>query len=210
MNKNANRTAKNALINILAFPGLGSLRSGRRAAGAGQVILLVAGCIMLLVWFSILMSEFYALEYNQVQPRKIGWIGATGGILIVISWLWACVTSLSLFREAAKPAAAPPPVLPSRKPGPEETKIQTALAELPQWRRDGEIITRTFEFKDFVAVIKFVNAIAEVAEATQHHPDVDIRWNKVTLALTTHDAGGLTEKDFALAGRCDALAANAA
>jgi 4a-hydroxytetrahydrobiopterin dehydratase len=56
--------------------------------------------------------------------------------------------------------------------------------------------------------MKFVNAVAQLAEQFQHHPDMDIRWNKVTLALTTHDAGGLAEKDFALARRCDALAAN--
>jgi 4a-hydroxytetrahydrobiopterin dehydratase len=53
--------------------------------------------------------------------------------------------------------------------------------------------------------MKFVDAVALVAEQVQHHPDIDIRWNKVTLALTTHDAGGLTEKDFALARKCDAL-----
>jgi 4a-hydroxytetrahydrobiopterin dehydratase len=85
-------------------------------------------------------------------------------------------------------------------------KIQSALAAVPQWRRNGEIISRVFQFKDFPAAMKFVNAVAELAEQAQHHPDVDIRWNKVTLALTTHDAGGLTEKDFALAKQCDALA----
>ena len=53
--------------------------------------------------------------------------------------------------------------------------------------------------------MKFVNAVAVLAEQAQHHPDLDVRWNKVTLALTTHDAGGLTEKDFALARQCDAL-----
>ncbi|HEV2693380.1 MAG TPA: 4a-hydroxytetrahydrobiopterin dehydratase [Verrucomicrobiae bacterium] len=84
--------------------------------------------------------------------------------------------------------------------------IRSALVTLPEWRRNGAIIARTFEFADFVAAMKFVNAVAAAAEAAQHHPDVDIRWNKVTLALTTHDAGGLTEKDFALALQCDALA----
>ncbi|HEY5043262.1 MAG TPA: 4a-hydroxytetrahydrobiopterin dehydratase [Verrucomicrobiae bacterium] len=88
----------------------------------------------------------------------------------------------------------------------DETKIQTALAAQPNWKRNGEIISRMFVFADFPAAMKFVNAVAEIAELAQHHPDVDIRWNKVTLALTTHDAGGLTEKDFALARQCDALA----
>ena len=87
-----------------------------------------------------------------------------------------------------------------------EEKLQAAFAALPEWTRGGETISRTFVFADFPAAIKFVNAVADNAERVQHHPDVDIRWNQVTLALTTHDAGGLTEKDFALARACDALA----
>ncbi|HEY2329146.1 MAG TPA: 4a-hydroxytetrahydrobiopterin dehydratase [Verrucomicrobiae bacterium] len=84
-------------------------------------------------------------------------------------------------------------------------KIILALTTLPQWQRNGEVISRTFVFKDFPAAMKFINNVADLAEQAQHHPDADIRWNKVTLALTTHDAGGLTEKDFALAKQCDAL-----
>jgi len=84
-------------------------------------------------------------------------------------------------------------------------KIKAALASLPEWRRQGDIIVRTYTFKDFPAAIKFVNGVAELAEAAWHHPDIDIRWNKVTLALTTHDASGLTDKDFALAGKFDGL-----
>ena len=85
------------------------------------------------------------------------------------------------------------------------TQIQSALTAVPDWQRHGEVISRTYQFKDFPVAMKFVNAVAELAEQAQHHPDVDIRWNKVTLALTTHDAGGLSEKDFALAIQCDAL-----
>ena len=84
-------------------------------------------------------------------------------------------------------------------------QIKAALATVPQWKRRGAVITRTFEFKDFPAAIKFVNALARLAEKAGHHPDIDIRWNKVTLALTTHDQGGLTEKDFALAQKIDGL-----
>jgi 4a-hydroxytetrahydrobiopterin dehydratase len=84
-------------------------------------------------------------------------------------------------------------------------KIKTALATTPEWRRRGDVILRTYVFKDFPAAIKFVNAVAELAEQAWHHPDIDIRWNKVMLTLTTHDAGGLTEKDFALARKFDAL-----
>ena len=85
-------------------------------------------------------------------------------------------------------------------------EIKAALPSVSQWRKQGALLRRTFEFKDFPAGVKFVNALARLAEKAQHHPDIDIRWNKVTLALTTHDEGGLTEKDFALAKKFDALA----
>ena len=84
-------------------------------------------------------------------------------------------------------------------------KIKAALALVPDWEKKGATIARTYQFKDFPAAIKFVNAAAELAEKAWHHPDIDIRWNKVTLTLTTHDAGGLTEKDFALAKEFDQL-----
>ncbi|KAF0174235.1 MAG: 4a-hydroxytetrahydrobiopterin dehydratase [Limisphaerales bacterium] len=85
-------------------------------------------------------------------------------------------------------------------------QIKAALPGVPQWRRKASVISRTFEFKDFIVAMKFVNAVASAAEKAWHHPDMDIRWNKVTLALTTHDADGLTEKDFALAAKFDRLA----
>ena len=84
-------------------------------------------------------------------------------------------------------------------------KIKTALALVPDWKKRGLTIARTYQFKDFPAAIEFVNAVAETAEQAWHHPDIDIRWNKVTLTLTTHDAGGLTAKDFGLAGKFDRL-----
>ena len=83
--------------------------------------------------------------------------------------------------------------------------IKTALALVPDWKKKDLTIARTYPFKDFPAAIKFVNVVAELAEQAWHHPDIDIRWNKVTLTLTTHDAGGLTKKDFALAGKFDRL-----
>ena len=86
------------------------------------------------------------------------------------------------------------------------TEITQSLKRVPRWRKTDRIIRRTYEFKDFVAAMKFVNAVARAAEKAWHHPDIDIRWNKVTLALTTHDQGGLTNKDFELAARFDALA----
>ncbi|HEX4265041.1 MAG TPA: 4a-hydroxytetrahydrobiopterin dehydratase [Verrucomicrobiae bacterium] len=84
-------------------------------------------------------------------------------------------------------------------------QIKTAVASVPDWKKKGSAITRTFQFKDFPAAIKFVNAVAKPAEKANHHPDIDIRWNKVTLTLSTHDAGGLTKKDFSLAKQFDRL-----
>ena len=83
------------------------------------------------------------------------------------------------------------------------SKIKSALRTVRDWKKQGSTITRTFQFKDFPMAIKFVNAVAKLAEKAWHHPDIDIRWNKVTLNLTTHDAGGLTEKDFKLAKQFD-------
>ena len=86
------------------------------------------------------------------------------------------------------------------------SQIKIALKNVPDWKKKDSTITRTFQFKDFPMAIKFVNAVAKLAEKAWHHPDIDIRWNKVTLTLTTHDAGGLTEKDFKLATQFDRLA----
>ncbi len=88
-----------------------------------------------------------------------------------------------------------------------EEQIQKQLEHLSSWSEVNGAIQRTFQHKDFVESMKFVNHIAELAEAAQHHPDILIRWNKVTLTLTTHDAGGITEKDFELAVKADGYAA---
>jgi 4a-hydroxytetrahydrobiopterin dehydratase len=85
------------------------------------------------------------------------------------------------------------------------SEIKSALVKVPDWKRTGPVITRTFVFSDFVAAMEFVNTVARLAEQAWHHPDIDIRWNQVTLALTTHSAGGLTAKDFQLARKLDGL-----
>ncbi len=77
--------------------------------------------------------------------------------------------------------------------------VEEKLKHLTDWKRDGKEIVREFSFKDFVQALQFVNAVGEKAEAANHHPDIDIRYNKVKLALVSHDAGGLTERDFKLA-----------
>jgi 4a-hydroxytetrahydrobiopterin dehydratase len=83
--------------------------------------------------------------------------------------------------------------------------ISLELAALPDWAQDGDSITRTITRADFRAAMLFVGAVAYLAEEAQHHPDILIQWNKVTLTLSTHSAGGLTTNDFALARSIDAL-----
>ncbi len=87
-----------------------------------------------------------------------------------------------------------------------QDEVKALRTRLPQWTRRGSVIRRTYEFAGFPAAMRFVNAVARAAEVAQHHPDIDIRWNRVRLALTTHDAGGLTQRDVDLAASCDALA----
>lgn len=84
-------------------------------------------------------------------------------------------------------------------------QVREKLKALPEWKLvQGEIV-REVTLKDFVAAMNFVNRVAEKAEAAGHHPDIDIRYNRVRLALVSHDAGGLTEKDFQLAAEIDAV-----
>jgi len=84
-------------------------------------------------------------------------------------------------------------------------EVQTKLKTLKEWILEGAQIRKTIESKDFVRAMGFVNSVALLAERQNHHPDIDIRWNKVTLVLSTHSAGGLTDADFALAARIDEL-----
>ncbi len=82
-----------------------------------------------------------------------------------------------------------------------DAEIRSRLAAIPGWELQGREIRRTFQFGDFAAALAFVNRVGALAEAAGHHPDIDIRYSRVTLALTTHDAGGLTARDFELASR---------
>ena len=84
-----------------------------------------------------------------------------------------------------------------------QEQIDARLPEFDEWSQSGETLQRTFGFKDFVAAMQFVNRVADLAERQEHHPDILIRYNKVTLTLSTHDAGGITGKDFELASACD-------
>jgi 4a-hydroxytetrahydrobiopterin dehydratase len=82
-------------------------------------------------------------------------------------------------------------------------QAQSMLAALPEWQINSGELVRTYKFADFVAALGFVNRVGQLAEKAGHHPDIDIRYNKVRLALVTHDAGGLTSKDFDLAAQAD-------
>jgi 4a-hydroxytetrahydrobiopterin dehydratase len=84
-----------------------------------------------------------------------------------------------------------------------DIEIQRMLGKIPGWTRKGDSITKTFQFKDFLTGIDFVGGIAEVAEKANHHPDIDIRYNKVTCTLSTHSEDGITQKDLDLAAQID-------
>ena len=196
-----------ALLNQLGTPGLGSVMAGRVVAGLGQLALSLAGFALVVVWFVQIMLRYYgqisgdSTVHNPVVLTKL----ALGAALFAVAWFWSLATSFSLMRGASRVSLESLESFAAGQVKMDPAKIILALSALPGWQRHGEIIARTFAFKDFPAAMKFVNQVADLAEQAQHHPDVDIRWNRVTLALTTHDAGGLTEKDFALAKQCDAL-----
>jgi 4a-hydroxytetrahydrobiopterin dehydratase len=84
--------------------------------------------------------------------------------------------------------------------------IEQRLTQFPEWSLTGDALQRTLKFENFVAAMVFVNKVADLAERVQHHPDILVRYSKVTLTLSTHDAGGLTEKDFNLAEQIDGVA----
>ena len=84
-------------------------------------------------------------------------------------------------------------------------ELQSGLAELKSWKYQGKEIRRKFEFIDFARAMGFVNSVALYAEHANHHPDIDIRWNKISLSLSTHDEGGITHKDISLAKKIDTL-----
>lgn len=86
-----------------------------------------------------------------------------------------------------------------------EAEVATYLERVPHWTREGIEIVRTFTFRNFREAMGFVVHVAFLAERADHHPDIEIRYKQVTLRLSTHSAGGLTEKDFELAQQIDQL-----
>lgn len=87
-----------------------------------------------------------------------------------------------------------------------EKDLKSRLESLPEWSDVSGSIQKTYQFDDFIAAMRFVNGVADHAEKAQHHPDILVRWNKVTITLNTHDAGGVTAKDFQSAAAYDAMA----
>lgn len=88
----------------------------------------------------------------------------------------------------------------------DDEAIDQKLGELEGWERSGDAITKTFENGDFVGSVKFVDSLVEPAEGMNHHPDLEISWDKVKVSITNHSAGGLTQADFELAAKIDSLA----
>jgi 4a-hydroxytetrahydrobiopterin dehydratase len=88
-----------------------------------------------------------------------------------------------------------------------DSEVESRLAELEGWERDGETIVKTVELADFVGSVEFIGMVVDPAEEMGHHPDLTVSWNKVGVSITTHAAGGLTANDFELAKRIDALPA---
>ncbi len=84
--------------------------------------------------------------------------------------------------------------------------IQRALGKLSGWSRRGDALQKTYRFRTFRAGIDFVNRAAAIADRVDHHPDIDIRYTKILCSLSTHDAGGITQKDLTLAGELDSVA----
>jgi 4a-hydroxytetrahydrobiopterin dehydratase len=88
-----------------------------------------------------------------------------------------------------------------------DEEIQQALTSLSGWQRNGIAIQRVFRFPDFKAAMQFVNKVAEKAEQSNHHPDIDIRYNTITMALVSHDSGGVTQRDVRMAEAINKIAA---
>ena len=87
-----------------------------------------------------------------------------------------------------------------------DSEVKQSLGKLRGWQQSGKAIERVFEFPDFMAAMQFVNKVAAAAEQANHHPDIDIRYNKVTLALVSHDSGGVTERDVQMAEKISQIA----
>ena len=87
-----------------------------------------------------------------------------------------------------------------------DLEIQRALGSLSGWSRRGDTLTKTYTFEKFAEGIGFVSRVAQIADEMDHHPDIDIRYTKISMSLSTHDAGGITQSDLTLAERIESAA----
>lgn len=142
----------------------------------------------------------------------VGWSGGGGGCRDSFPWIDG--DRLIMAKQPAKAPESsnptPSPLAPPPPPPPppaklDDAQIEAALKKAPEWSELGGTIQRTFQFKNFVESMTFVRQVAGIAESDQHHPDILIRYNKVTLTLSTHDSGGITGKDFDAAAKYDVL-----
>lgn len=101
-----------ALINQLATPGLGTLMLGRLALGIAQLALGIAGFLFIITWFAIIFFQYYGQISGNVEVKPVGWIGLTGGILFIASWLWSLITSIGFIRKAERSSQQLPAVPP--------------------------------------------------------------------------------------------------
>lgn len=204
--KNSRVSARNAtLLNLLGTPGLGSLMAGRVAVGIGQLAIFLLGFGLFCGWAAFSIAHYYQLMMSEAAPAPNTWGNKAilGVTLCAVSWLWSLFTSISLQRAASTVRLESLESFTTGQIKLDEARIILGLMTVPEWQRQGMNIARTYRFKDFAAAMKFANVVADLATQANHHPDFDIRGNKVTLSLTTHDVSGLTEKDFALARQCD-------
>ena len=110
-------TARNAaLINLLATPGLGTLMMGKLALGLAQLVLALAGFVIVLVWLGAILRQYYGQISGDVEVRSVAWIGLLGAFLFAGAWIWSLITSLGLIRLARRNAAAAPPAPPLISP----------------------------------------------------------------------------------------------
>ncbi len=171
--KTSRAKARNAaLLNLLGTPGLGSLIGRRWLAGTGQLLLSVAGFALVLVWFWKEMMSYYSqmsMDSPVSKPVPLALLKIGSG-LFAFAWCWSLVTSISLSREASRVKLEEIKTFAAGQIKMTESNVVQALTRSPEWQRNGEIISRTFEFKDFPAAMKFVNDVAGLAEQAQHHP----------------------------------------
>jgi hypothetical protein len=103
------------VVNQFATPGLGSVMAGRWVAGIGQLLIAIIGFGMVIAWFALTLRESYKLMDFSVEPKSYAWLGKSGGIVFMVSWLWSLVTSIQLIKEAkANPPVPPPPAVPPK------------------------------------------------------------------------------------------------